>query len=84
MQFLGSKKQANHKLVTIFITQDNFDESKAFSNKFSIEWPKGSGILKEFPEMDRAEWMNLNDAKKKILNGQVYFINKLERTLKND
>lgn len=34
--------------------------------------------------MDRAEWMNLNDAKKKILNGQVYFINKLERTLKND
>lgn len=84
LQFLGSKKQASHKLVTIFIAQDNFDESKAFSNKFSIEWPKGSGILKEFPEMDRAEWMNLNDAKKKILNGQVYFINKLERNLKND
>lgn len=84
LQFLGSKKQASHKLVTIFTTENNFDESKAFSNKFSIEWPKGSGLFKEFPEMDQAKWMNLEESKKRILNGQVYFLNKLERNLKND
>ena len=97
LQFLGSKKQANHKLVTIFITQDilalpalcrrdgiriRFSGTPRTDGK--TQRRKCRGILKEFPEMDRAEWMNLNDAKKKILNGQVYFINKLERTLKND
>lgn len=82
LKFLGSKKQASNKLVTIFYTNRDYDASKAISNMFTREWPKGSGIIKEFPEMDKAEWMDLEQAKEKILKGQIYFINKLETKIR--
>lgn len=78
LKFLGSKKQPSNKLVTIFYTKHDYDASKATSNIFKREWPKGSGIIKEFSEMDKAEWMDLKKAKEKILKGQIYFIDKLE------
>ena len=82
LMFLGSKKQSSNKLVIIFTAIGNYDASKAFSNAFQIEWPKGSGKMSEFPEMDRAEWFTSHDAKRKILKGQVYFLLKLEEMLK--
>lgn len=82
--YLKSKKMSSHKLVTMFYTEGYFDSSKSFSNNFKKEWPKGSGIIKEFPEMDEARWMNLSDAKQKILKGQIYFIEKIEQILKNN
>lgn len=81
LKFLGSKRQASNKLVTIFYTNHDYDASKATSNIFTKEWPKGSGVIKEFPEMDKAKWMNLEEAKKKILKGQIYFLEKLETKL---
>ncbi len=82
LEFLGSKKQSSNKLVIIFCTTGDYDSTKATSNTFSKEWPKGSGKIQQFPEMDRAEWLDITVAKKKILQGQVYFLNKLERKLK--
>lgn len=82
LKFLGSKKQASNKLVTIFYTNHDYDASKATSNIFTKEWPKGSGKIKEFPEMDKAEWMNLENAKRKILKGQIYFMERLETKLR--
>jgi predicted NUDIX family NTP pyrophosphohydrolase len=82
LKFLGSHKQKNKKLVTIFYTEGNYDASKGFSNTFKKEWPKGSGRIKEFPEMDKYSWMTIEEAKEKILKGQVYFINKLDYILK--
>ena len=79
LKFLGSKKQSNNKLVTIFSTNHDFDVSKAKSNTFIKEWPKGSGNMREFPEMDKAEWLDIEEAKKKILKGQVFFLERLER-----
>lgn len=81
LTFLGSKKQANNKLVTVFTTNDDFDATKATSNTFLKEWPKGSGNIQEFPEMDKAEWIDVAEAKQKILKGQVYFLSKLEEKL---
>ena len=81
LEFLGSKKQSNNKLVTIFCTTQDFDATKATSNTFTKEWPKGSGNIQEFKEMDRAEWLEISEAKKKILKGQVYFLSKLEEKL---
>ncbi len=81
LQFLGSKKQSSNKLVTIFYTIGDYDPSKAISNTFSKEWPKGSGNIQQFPEMDRAEWLDIAVAKRKILQGQVYFLTKLESKL---
>lgn len=39
------------------------------SNKFSLEWPKRSGIMREYPEIDRAGWFEIELARKKILKG---------------
>ncbi len=79
--FLGSKKQASYKLVIVFTGTKDFDCSKATSNTFLKEWPKGSGNICEFPEMDQAAWIPLEEAKTKILTGQVYFLEKLKRKL---
>ncbi len=81
LRFLGSKKQSNNKLVIIFTAEGDYDASKALSNTFTLEWPKGSGVVQEFPEMDKAEWLSLEEAKQKILPGQVYFLGKLEEEL---
>lgn len=84
LEFLGSKKQSNNKLVIIFSTNHNFDASKAISNTFEKEWPKGSGIIREFPEMDQAKWFDIEIAKEKILKGQRYFLEKLEAKMKQE
>lgn len=81
LSFLGSKKQSNNKLITVFDTVQDFDATKVISNTFLKEWPKGSGNIQEFPEMDRAEWFNIEEAKKKILKGQIYFLSKLEQKI---
>jgi predicted NUDIX family NTP pyrophosphohydrolase len=47
------------------------------SNSFEIEWPPRSGRLQTFPEIDRAEWFDLDTAKAKILSGQVELIDRL-------
>ena len=41
------------------------------SNEFSLEWPPRSGIVRSFPEIDRAEWFTLADAAHKLVSGQV-------------
>jgi predicted NUDIX family NTP pyrophosphohydrolase len=52
---------------------DNFS-----SNTFEMEWPLRSGKKKQFPEVDRAEWFTLEEAKKKINQGQVLLLTELE------
>jgi predicted NUDIX family NTP pyrophosphohydrolase len=48
-----------------------------------MEWPKGSGKLKCFPEVDRAAWFDVETAKKKIIKGQLGFIERLIENSKN-
>ncbi len=47
------------------------------SNKFTMEWPRKSGTIMEFPEIDRAEWFALDNARRKIQKGQAGFIDRL-------
>lgn len=82
LEFLGSKKQYSRKLVIIFTASHDYDASKAYSNTFQLEWPKKSGKICEFPEMDKAEWIPIDEAKRKILSGQIYFLLKLEEKIK--
>ena len=44
------------------------------SNTFELEWPKGSGRIQEFPEVDRAEWFDLDEARARLTKGQVGFL----------
>lgn len=83
IEFLGSKKQpSTNKLVTVFSINQDLDVTKMQSNTFKLEWPPKSGNIKEFPEMDKAMWFTIKEAKTKIIPGQIYFLDKLEDLLK--
>lgn len=78
INYLGTKKISKKKLAIMFYTESDFDISNCKSNTFTLEHPKGSGQIQEFPEMDKYEWMNMELAKTKIIKNQLYFLNKLE------
>lgn len=48
------------------------------SNTFDLEWPQGSGEIRQFPEVDRAEWFTIESAQKKLINAQVEFLQRLQ------
>ncbi len=78
LQPLGELRQRSGKHVTAFALEGDFDTSDLRSNLFEIEWPPGSGRLQSFPEVDRAEWFLLSDARRKIVGGQLPFLERLE------
>jgi len=63
-------KQSGGKIVTAFAVAADLDVTNSVSNTFELEWPKGSGTIKEFPEMDRVAWFSVADAYVKLLKGQ--------------
>lgn len=74
-------KQKSGKIIYAWLLLGDLDPSQIKSNTFELEWPPKSGIKKQYPEIDKAAWYNLNDAKEKINPGQVGFIAQLERLL---
>ena len=78
---LGEVRQAGGKIVTAWAFESDCDQTAIRSNTFSMEWPRGSGRIREFPEVDRAGWFRIAEARGKILKGQVSFLDKLAVTL---
>ena len=76
---LAPLKQKSGKTVYAWAVEGDCDPSGLKSNTVSLEWPPHSGRQQEFPEVDRAAWFPLDEAKRKILPGQVGFIEWLER-----
>ena len=74
---LGSVKQPGGKTVTAFAVRGDLDITDARSNTFEIEWPKGSGKLQQFPEVDRVGWFPVAQAHEKLLKGQRPFLDRL-------
>ncbi|PZM10999.1 NUDIX domain-containing protein [Rhizobium tubonense] len=74
---LGELRQRSGKRVTAFALEGNFDTSTLHSNLFEMEWPPHSGRIQAFPEVDRAEWFCLSDARRKIVGGQRPFLERL-------
>lgn len=83
INYLSSKKVSHKKLIIMFYKEGNYNLSNTKSNTFKLEWPKGSGIIKEFFEIDKVEWLDLEVATEKILKNQVYFLEKLEEKIRN-
>jgi predicted NUDIX family NTP pyrophosphohydrolase len=77
LQPLGEIRQRGGKRVVTFCGEGIFDQATLSSNSFEIEWPPRSGRLEAFPEVDRAEWFNIEAARSKILSGQVELLNLL-------
>ncbi|MDD4867080.1 MAG: NUDIX domain-containing protein [Mycobacterium sp.] len=74
---LGRMRQPGGKVVTAFAVGGDLDVTGARSNTFEMEWPKGSGALREFPEIDRVGWFAVAPARTKLLKGQVAFLDRL-------
>ncbi len=77
---LSSVKQSN-KIIYAWAFQLNTEAEFSMSNSFELEWPPKSGNLKSFPEIDKAEWFNLEEAKVKINKGQIPLVVELSSIL---
>jgi len=80
---LGRIKQPSGKIVFAWAVEKDLDERRIVSNNFMLEWPRRSGIMREFPEIDRAGWFDIESARKKIHKGQQDFIDRLLYALDN-
>jgi predicted NUDIX family NTP pyrophosphohydrolase len=74
-------RQKSGKIVHAFALEADFDLSRVSSNSFEMEWPPHSGRTQSFPEIDRVAWFDLATARKKILPGQLPFIEELVQRL---
>jgi predicted NUDIX family NTP pyrophosphohydrolase len=74
---LGTIKQPSGKLLTVFAVAGTLDITDAHSNTFDMEWPKGSGRIRSFPEIDRVGWFPIAEARVKLLKGHVPFLDRL-------
>jgi len=70
-------RQKSGKLVHAFALEADFDLTNFTSNLFEMEWPPRSGRMQSFPEVDRIAWFGIATARKKILPGQLPFIDEL-------
>jgi len=76
---LGQVKQRGGKIVTAFAAEFDVDVGSIRSNMFDIEWPPRSGKRQSFPEVDRAEWFSLDEAREKINEGQRPLLGRLSQ-----
>ena len=70
-------KQASGKVVHAWALEGDCDATEIVSNSFTMEWPPKSGRQAEFPEVDRAEWFSVEEAREKINKGQASLLDQL-------
>jgi predicted NUDIX family NTP pyrophosphohydrolase len=78
---LGQARQRSGKVVVAWAMAADVDPRRLHSNTIAIEWPPRSGSVREFPEVDRAEWFDLGEARQRILSGQACFLDALVRSV---
>ena len=74
---LGSVTQKSGKVVHAWAVRGDFEPSALKSNTFELEWPRGSGRVQHFPEIDRVEWFTIARAREKIVEAQAAFLERV-------
>ena len=74
---LGALRVTSGKVLAVWAAEGDLDAAAAQSNTFTVEWPPRSGRVQEFPEIDRAAWFGLDEARSKLVKGQVPFLDRL-------
>ena len=74
---LGELRTTSSKVLAVWAAEGDLDASAAVSNTFTLEWPPRSGRMQEFPEIDRAAWVAVEEARTKLVAGQVGFLDRL-------
>ena len=80
---LGAFRQPSGKVVTVFTAESDFSPERIVSNTFALEWPKGSGTVRSYPEVDDARWTRVEDARTKLVSGQLPILDALIRHLES-
>lgn len=80
---LDPVRETTGKLVYAWAVRGDMEAAAIKSNTFSMEWPRGSGNFRDFPEVDRAGWFTLARAKRKLFKGQLPLLDQLRRLLKS-
>lgn len=80
---LGTFRQPSGKMITVFTAESDFDPGRIESNTFALEWPKGSGIIRNFPEIDDAGWFREAEARVKLVRGQLPILDALIQHVRN-
>jgi predicted NUDIX family NTP pyrophosphohydrolase len=80
---LGAIKQKGGKVVQAWAVEGDCEPALARSNTFRLEWPPRSGKMGEFPEVDRAAFFTIHQARRKINAGQVALLDRLEERLRD-
>jgi predicted NUDIX family NTP pyrophosphohydrolase len=80
---LGELRQKGGKRVTAWAVEGDFDPAALRSGEFEMEWPPRSGSRRSFPEVDRAAWFELSEARRRILESQLPFLAALEEALRS-
>jgi predicted NUDIX family NTP pyrophosphohydrolase len=75
--YLGEVVQSGGKRVSAWGIEGDLDVSGASSNTFELEWPRGSGVVRTYPEVDRVEWTSLAMARVRLLKGQRPLLDRL-------
>lgn len=78
---LGEVRQKGGKLVTAWAAEGDLDADAIVSNTFELEWPPRSGRRQTFPEVDRAGWFALDEARGKLLAAQLPFLDRVVAAL---
>jgi len=74
-------RQAGGKIVAAWAVEGDLDAGAIVSNSFDTEWPPRSGRTQSFPEIDRAQWFGLAEARERINKGQIALLDELEARL---
>lgn len=76
---LGDVTQTNGKVVTAWALEADLDPDAIEPGTFELEWPKGSGRVQAFPEIDRVAWLSFEAARARIVKAQQGFLDQLAR-----
>lgn len=74
---LGEIRQKSGKRVIAWALAGDLDVAQVRSNTFAMQWPPRSGRMQEFPEVDRAEWFSVQEARDKLNPAQVQLVERL-------
>lgn len=79
---LCTVRQKGGKIVETFAAEGDFDPATLASLEFEMEWPPRSGERTRFPEIDKAQWMGMDEARRRILPSQLPILDTLEAKLR--
>ena len=78
---IGHVRLTSGKVIHAFAAEGDLDASRVRSNTFELEWPRGSGHRRTYPEIDRAAWFDLTEARQRILPAQASLLDALTDVL---